>query len=142
MEIETTTDYQKVKVANKIKKMFGHINPRTSMELCPIRDIMALSSDKWSILIFLYLGFFPVLRFNELKKKVYGISNKVLSERLKTLDRDGYISRKMYSEVPIRVEYQLTDFGHSYLKKLLELTEWVDTYKETIQENRLKYKAS
>lgn len=142
MEIETTTDYQKVKVANKIKKMFGHINPKTSMQLCPIRDIMALSSDKWSILIFLYLGFFPVLRFNELKKKVYGISNKVLSERLKTLDRDGYISRKMYPEVPIRVEYQLTDFGHSYLKKLLELTEWVDTYKETIQENRLKYKAS
>ncbi|NJB72691.1 DNA-binding HxlR family transcriptional regulator [Saonia flava] len=141
MEVETVTDYQKVKVAKKIKKMFGHINPQTSIELCPIRDIMALASDKWSILIILYLGFFPVLRFNQLKKKVFGISNKVLSERLKTLERDGYLSRKAYAEVPIRVEYQLTNFGHSYLQKLLDLTEWVDTYKDIIRENRLKYGA-
>lgn len=142
MKMETITDYQKLKVAKKIKEMFGSANQKMKPELCPIRDIMALSSDKWSILIFLYLGFFPVLRFNELKKKVYGISNKVLSERLKTLERDGYLSRKMYPEVPIRVEYKLTDFGHSYLQKLLELTEWVDKYKNTIRENRLKYKAS
>lgn len=142
MEIETITDYQKLKVAKKIKEMFGAGNPNVEPELCPIRDIMAMSSDKWSILIFLYLGFFPVLRFNELKKKVFGISNKVLSERLKTLERDGYISRRMYPEVPIRVEYKLTDFGHSYVQKLLELTEWVNKYKDTIRENRLKYKAS
>lgn len=142
MKTETITDYQKVKVARKIKEMFGPASPNVKSELCPIRDIMALSSDKWSILIFLYLGYFPVLRFNELKKKVYGISNKVLSERLKTLERDGYISRKMYPEVPIRVEYRLTDFGHSYVRKLLELTEWVNKYKDTIRENRLKYKAS
>ncbi len=142
MKIETITDYQKLKVAKKIKEMFGAANTNVEAELCPIRDIMAMSSDKWSILIFLYLGFFPVLRFNELKKKVFGISNKVLSERLKTLERDGYISRKMYPEVPIRVEYKLTDFGHSYVQKLLELTEWVNKYKDTIRENRLKYKAS
>lgn len=142
MEKVTVADFQKVKSAKKIKKMFGHINPKTSMELCPIRDIMALASDKWSILIFLYLGCFPVLRFNALKKKVYGISNKVLSERLKTLEKDGYLIREMYPEVPIRVEYQLTDLGHSYLEKLLELTEWVDGHKDVITENRLKYKTS
>jgi len=139
MQMETITENQKIKVAKKIKKMFGHID-RTTIEYCPIRDVMALASDKWSILIILYLGYYPILRFNQLKKYVYGISNKVLSERLKTLEADGYITRKLYPEVPIRVEYGLTDFGHSYLQKLIELTEWVNNYSDVIMENRKNYK--
>ncbi len=139
MEIETITEDQKVMTAKKIKKMFGHINPKDHPEYCPIKDVMALASDKWSILIIIYLGYYPVLRFNQLKKKVYGISNKVLSERLKLLEGDGYLARKMYPEVPVRVEYQLTDFGHSYLEKLLELTEWVTRYGDTIMANRTSY---
>lgn len=139
MEIETVTDYQKVKSANKIKKMFGHLNPDDMPEFCPIRDVMAVTSDKWSILIVLYLGFFPILRFNQLKKKISDISNKMLSERLKVLEADGYLSRTMYPEVPIRVEYQLTDFGHSYLEKLLELTEWSEKHSNTIIKNRKKF---
>ncbi|NAS14267.1 transcriptional regulator [Flavobacteriaceae bacterium R33] len=139
MEMETITEDQKVMTAKKIKKMFGHINPKDHPEYCPIKDVMALASDKWSILIIIYLGYYPVLRFNQLKKKVYGISNKVLSERLKLLEGDGYLNRKMYPEVPVRVEYQLTDFGHSYLEKLLELTEWVTTYSDMIMANRSRY---
>ena len=139
MDIETITENQKITTAKKIKKMFGHINPKDPPEYCPIRDVMALASDKWSILIVLYLGYYPKLRFNELKKKVYGISSKVLSERLKMLEADGYLSRKMYPEVPIRVEYSLTDFGHSYLRKLLELTEWVQTYSDQVISNRSNY---
>jgi len=133
--MKTITDNQKIKVAKKLKKMFGHMD-RRQMEYCPIRDVMALASDKWSILIILYLGYYPVMRFNHIKKRVYGISNKVLSERLKMLETDGYISRTMYPEVPIRVEYALTDFGHSYLKKLIDLTEWVTEYSDVIVESR------
>lgn len=140
MQTDTITENQRLKNAKKIKKMFGHIDPRLA-EYCPIRDVMALASDKWSILIILYLGYYPVLRFNKLKKYVYGISNKVLSERLKNLEADGYIFREMYPEVPIRVEYGLTDFGHSYLQKLIELTEWVNNYSDVIMENRAKYNA-
>ncbi|QCX01009.1 helix-turn-helix transcriptional regulator [Aggregatimonas sangjinii] len=139
METETITENQKVRVAKKLKKMFGHMD-RREMEYCPIRDVMALASDKWSILIILYLGYFPILRFNQLKKKVYGISNKVLSERLKILEADGYLSRQMYPEVPIRVEYQLTTFGHSYLLKLIDLSEWVTTYSDQIIDNRKRFK--
>ena len=135
MHIETITENQKVKAAKKLEKMFGHID-RHQMEYCPIRDVMALASDKWSILIILYLGYFPILRFNQLQKKVYGISNKVLSERLKSLESDGYLSRKVYAEVPMRVEYQLTNFGHSYLLKLIDLTEWITTYSETVIKKR------
>lgn len=139
MKLETSTDNHNVTAAKKIKKMFGHIDPRNPPEICPIRDVMALASDKWSILIVLYLGYFPVLRFNQLKIYVYGISNKVLSERLKMLEMDGYLSRTMYPEVPIRVEYTLTDFGHSYLEKLLVLTEWITKYSDTIVANRHKF---
>ena len=135
MHIETITENQKVKAAKKLEKMFGHID-RRQMEYCPIRDVMALASDKWSILIILYLGYFPILRFNQLQKKVYGISNKVLSERLKSLESDGSLSRKVYAEVPMRVEYQLTNFGHSYLLKLIDLTEWITTYSETVIKKR------
>ncbi|MEK6154504.1 helix-turn-helix domain-containing protein [Flavobacteriaceae bacterium 3-367] len=119
--------------------MFGHVNPKDPPEICPIRDVMALASDKWSILIILYLGYFPVLRFNELKRKVYGISGKILSERLKSLEVDGYLSRELFPEVPIRVEYRLTDFGHSYLQKLMELTEWAEKYSNRVITNRAKH---
>lgn len=133
--METITENQKLRASKKLKKMFRNMDIR-QMEYCPIRDVMALASDKWSILIILYLGYYPVLRFNAIKKKVYGISNKVLSERLKMLEADGYLTRTMYPEVPIRVEYALTDFGHSYLQKLIELTEWVTTYGDIIMQRR------
>lgn len=141
MQIETITEHQKLKAAKKLKKMFGHVDQRDPNLVCPIRDVMALASDKWSILIILYLGYYPILRFNALKKKVYGISNKVLSERLKQLEGDGYLKRTMYPEVPIRVEYQLTDFGHSYLQKLIELTEWAQLHKDAVINNRHSYGA-
>ena len=139
MEMETITDNQKSRVAKRIKKMFDHVDFKDQPEYCPIRHVMALASDKWSILIILYLGYFPVLRFNKLKKYVDGISSKVLSERLKVLEADGYLSRTMYPEVPVRVEYALTDFGHSYLQKLLDLTEWVTLYSDTILESRKQF---
>ena len=139
MEIETITDNQKVIAAKKLKKMFGHFDLKDTALICPIRDVMALASDKWSILIILWLGYFPILRFNELKKKVYGISNKVLSERLKHLEGDGYLKRTMYPEVPVRVEYELTNFGHSYLEKLIDLTEWAEMHKDAVISNRTKF---
>lgn len=119
--------------------MFGHIDYKNPPELCPVRDVMSVASDQWSALIILWLGYFPVLRFNKLKKFVYGISNKVLSQRLKTLEADGYIARKAYAEVPVRVEYSLTEFGQNYVEKLLELTEWMQTHSPKVMANREKY---
>ncbi len=139
MEKETIVDNQRVATGKKLKKMFGHIDYRNPPELCVIRDVVSLTSDKWSILILLYLGYFPVLRFNKLKKYVYGISNKVLSERLKVLEGNGYIKRQMYPEVPIRVEYSLTPFGQKYVAKLLELTEWMQLNNPIILSNKQKF---
>ena len=79
------------------------------------------------------------MRFSEIKKKVYGISSKTLTERLKALERDGYLNRKAYNQVPIKVEYSLTSFGEKYLEQLLNLTEWIDKEAPTIIKKRIKF---
>ncbi|MEM0932171.1 MAG: helix-turn-helix domain-containing protein [Bacteroidota bacterium] len=137
--METLAENQKVRITKKLEKMFGHIDYKHPPELCPVRDVMSVASDQWSVLIILWLGYFKTLRFNKLKKYVYGISNKVLSQRLKVLEADGYISRKAFAEVPIRVEYSLTEFGHSYVERLLELTEWMQMNSPKVLANREKY---
>ncbi len=108
----------------RLKNLHELISARNS-EACPIRDVFSTVSDKWSILIFFNLGVHPKLRFNELKKSIKGISSKILTERLKRLERDGYIQREVFMEVPIKVEYQLSDFGQQYLEKALGLVEWI-----------------
>ncbi len=137
--METVIENQRDRTSRKLEKMFGHIDYKNPPELCPVRDVMSVASDQWSTLILLWLGYFPVLRFNKLKKYVYGISNKVLSQRLKVLEADGYIERNAYPEVPIRVEYNLSDFGQSYVERLLELTEWMQKNSPKVLANREKY---
>ena len=137
--METIADNQDIKRKEKLEKMFGHIDYKNPPELCPVRDVMSVASDQWSTLIILWLGYYDKLRFNKLQKYVYGISNKVLSQRLKVLEADGYVSRKAYVEVPIRVEYSLTDFGQAYVEKLLELTEWMQKNSPKVLANREKY---
>ena len=70
---------------------------------------------------------------------LYGVSSKRLTERLKHLEKDGYILRKMFSEVPIRVEYQLTEFGYNYLNKLIDITEWISLSMPEIVKHRYKF---
>jgi len=136
---ETVADNQSVIIEKKLKKIFGHIDPNNPPEVCPIRDILSPVSDKWSILIIIFTGAYRKLRFNEIKKKVYGISSKTLTERLKTLERDGYLNRKAYNQVPIKVEYSLTSFGEKYLEQILNLTEWIDKEAPEIIKQRIKF---
>lgn len=108
----------------RLKNLHELISARNS-EACPIRDVFSTVFDKWSILIFFNLGVHPKLRFNELKKSIKDISSKILTERLKRLERDGYIQREVFMEVPIKVEYQLSDFGQKYSEKALGRVEWI-----------------
>lgn len=138
---ETVVDNQLVGVKEKLKNTFGHLDPTNPPEVCPIRDILSVASDKWSILIILFLGGHDKLRFNELKKYLYGVSSKSLSQRLKTLERDGYLKREVFPEVPIRVEYELTKFGYEYLDKLIQLVEWIDINVPEVVKQRNNYDA-
>lgn len=108
-------------------------------QLCPVRDIMARFGDKWSIYVILNLGKQERLRFNELKSMISGISQRMLTVTLRSLEEDGLLSRTVYPEIPPRVEYALTELGRDLLQKLLHLTEWAQNNIEQVLEARARY---
>ena len=93
---------------------------------CPIRNILARISDKWSLLVIYTLdksGKEPV-RFKELQRQIPDISQKMLTVTLRTLEEDGYVTRTIYPEVPPRVEYSLTGRTKSLLPHINSLIGW------------------
>lgn len=135
----TNIDYHHVEIKKKLEKIFNY-DPSIPIETCPIRDVLSVASDKWSILIVLFIGGHKVLRFSDLKSLIRGISAKVLTERLRSLEKDGYLKRQVFPEVPLRVEYQLTPFGLRYLDKLIILSEWIKDEVPIVIQSRFAYK--
>jgi DNA-binding HxlR family transcriptional regulator len=94
---------------------------------CPSRKLLDLIGGRWTILIFGALEGGPQ-RFSQLSRRLGGVSPKVLTQVLRNLERDGLVSRKIYAEVPPRVEYTLTDLGRDLLQPLHCLRVWVETH--------------
>ncbi|NVP56315.1 winged helix-turn-helix transcriptional regulator [Mycoplana rhizolycopersici] len=88
------------------------------------REILDRVGDKWSLSVIGALRAGP-LRFNELKKQVTGISQRMLTLTLRYLERDGLVTRTMFATIPPRVDYALTPLGFKLLKPVCELVEWV-----------------
>ena len=105
---------------------------------CPIRNVVAHVGDKWSILIFFALVDGPD-RFNSLKSRIEGISQRMLTQTLRDLERDGYVKRTVYPEVPVKVEYELTALGSGMTKSLWNLVSWADKHREDIGQAREAY---
>ena len=91
---------------------------------CPIRNIIARITDKWSLLVLYFLEQKEVLRFNDLWRQIPDISQKMLTSTLRHLEEDGIISRELFAEVPPRVEYRLTKRGKSLLPLMDALFAW------------------
>ncbi|WP_423146765.1 winged helix-turn-helix transcriptional regulator [Rubrolithibacter danxiaensis] len=91
---------------------------------CPIKDVLDRVADKWSIYAITKLGCNGKMRFNELKKAISGISQRMLTVTLRHLEEDGLISRTIYPEIPPRVEYELTELGRGLLQQLVSLSKW------------------
>jgi DNA-binding HxlR family transcriptional regulator len=106
---------------------------------CPVRQVLDRIGDKWSTLIILILGENGVMRFNEIGAAIGDISQKMLTATLRNLEADGLVSRKMYPEIPPRVEYKLTELGRSLLPLIRQLQVWADEKFEAIKKNRKKY---
>lgn len=102
---------------------------RTKEELpeCPVATTVGLIGSKWKLLIIRNLLVRP-WRFNELKKNLDGISQKVLTASLRSMEDDGIIERKVYPEIPPRVEYSLSNLGESMRPILLAMQEWGTNY--------------
>lgn len=107
-------------------------------EDCPIRNVIAQIGDKWSILILFSLVDEPD-RFNSLKSRIEGISQRMLTQTLRDLERDGYVNRTVYPEVPVKVEYALTELGKGLAKALWKLVSWANTYHDDIKIARKEY---
>jgi DNA-binding HxlR family transcriptional regulator len=98
----------------------------TKCEIMPIWEVLG---KRWSLLILKNLSTKEVIRFNELKKSLNGISSTVLSERLLDLERNGLVRKKIYAEVPPRVEYSLTMQARELETILKELSRWCGRWK-------------
>lgn len=104
---------------------------------CPIRNILARISDKWSILVLFTLNQSALMRFNALQKNIPDISQKMLTVTLRTLEEDGFVKRQVYAEVPPRVEYSLTDRAISLLPHINSLIVWAKENMDTILTDRI-----
>ncbi|MAP94049.1 MAG: PadR family transcriptional regulator [Ponticaulis sp.] len=94
------------------------------LEVCPSRMVMEMLADKWKLLVFHSLRQKSVLRNGELMRMINGISQKMLTQTLRSLERDGLISRYDYQEVPPRVEYRLTELGKSLCEPIHLISTW------------------
>ncbi len=104
---------------------------------CPIRNILARISDKWSILVLFTLNQSTLMRFNALQKNIPDISQKMLTMTLRTLEEDGFVKRQVYAEVPPRVEYSLTDRAISLLPHINSLIVWAKENMNAILTDRI-----
>lgn len=104
----------------------------TGIESCPIRNVIARFSGKWSILVLCVLSENEATRFNEVGKAIPDISPKVLTDTLKNLESAGLVSRKLYAEIPPKVEYSLTELGKSLMPHIESLVGWAIENFETI----------
>ncbi|WP_328609194.1 helix-turn-helix transcriptional regulator [Amycolatopsis sp. NBC_00345] len=91
---------------------------------CPSRDLLDRIGDKWSILVLGELGKEGACRFTQLRNRLSGVSEKMLTQTLRALERDGLVRRTVYPAVPVRVEYELTPLGVTLRAPLKALTEW------------------
>lgn len=104
----------------------------------PIREILDRVGDKWSLYIIATLHGGP-LRFNEIKREVDGISQRMLTLTLRSLERDGLLVRSVSSSVPLRVDYELTAMGHSLRTPIVGLITWAIDNRASMEKARAGY---
>ncbi len=102
---------------------------KNELPKCPVEVTLSLISDRWKVLIIRDL-LNGTKRFGELRKSVGNVSQKVLTANLRSMENDGLIKRKVYAQVPPKVEYSLTETGLSLKSVLMSMEEWGLKYKE------------
>ena len=116
-------------------------NIRDTGDCRAISGVLARIGDKWSVLIVSRLGMRP-MRFNELKREIGGISQRMLTLTLRGLERDGLITRTIFATIPPRVDYELTPLGRSLLEPVMGLSAWALKNIGRIEAARVKFDGS
>jgi DNA-binding HxlR family transcriptional regulator len=105
-----------------------------------VSEVLSRIGDKWTVLVVEILGCGPA-RFNELRRKIGGISQKMLTTTLRQLERDGMLTRTVYPTIPPRVDYELTELGRELLVPVRTLGEWARANMGRINDARERYDA-
>lgn len=108
---------------------------------CPTRSLLDRIGDKWTVLVVSALGGGP-LYFGELRRAVGGIAPKVMTAVLRSLERDGMVSRRVYTASPLRVEYDLTPLGRSLLAVVDGLRQWAERNMDKVGRARARHAAT
>jgi DNA-binding HxlR family transcriptional regulator len=108
---------------------------------CPLRIVLDRIADKWTVMVMSLLSGGKPWRFSELRRAIEGISQKMLTQTLRELERDGLISRTIYPEVPPRVEYTLTTLGQTLCGPIAQLGEWARVHFEEINRAQAAFDA-
>lgn len=104
---------------------------KISLPACPVEMTLQMIGNKWKIFVLREL--LPgARRFGELQKSIPNISQKVLTQNLRSMEKDGLIVRKVFAEVPPRVEYRLTELGHTLKPVIAAMLDWGVSYKERL----------
>ncbi|MGD8167236.1 winged helix-turn-helix transcriptional regulator [Herbiconiux sp. P16] len=103
-----------------------------------VRDIFTMTGDRWSMRVISVLGDGPQ-RFTRLMAAVDGISHRMLTRTVRSLERDGLVSRRSYAESPPRVEYSLTPLGETVIEPVLAFIRWTHAHQTEIEESRARF---
>ncbi len=107
-------------------------------ENCPYRDVIDRIGDKWSLLVLAVLEQRPT-RFNEIRRTIGDITQRMLTNTLRNLERDGYVIRTLESDRPIKVSYRLSELGQSAVKATQHLIDWAEANHDAINQKRKEY---
>ena len=112
--------------------------PDPFQALCPTRRVLDRIGDTWAVLILIALDD-GTLRFNELRRRIENISQKMLSQTLKSLERDGLVRREVFATVPVTVEYSLTELGRTLAQTVNQLTLWAEAHIGEVEAAQQRY---
>ncbi|MFT4123032.1 MAG: helix-turn-helix domain-containing protein [Microbacteriaceae bacterium] len=119
----------------------GNIEMQAPLEYvddCPVREVLDRVGDKWSVFVIVRLGE-RTYRFNELQRSIEGISQRMLTITVRSLERDGLVKRTVYATVPPRVDYELTELGKTLLIPLTALSAWANDHRNDIRAARVEH---
>jgi DNA-binding HxlR family transcriptional regulator len=124
--------------AKKKVEEFLRALPLNPASLCPVKDVLHTVADKWSMLVMMVLGTKETMRFTELKTAIRGISQKMLTATLRDLESYGLVSRRVYAQIPPKVEYTITPIGTAFLQHLVVMLDWACGSMQELKRQRKK----
>lgn len=114
-------------------------DPEVFIANCPVQRVLESIADKWSVIVIYALSKQKTRRYSELQRLIGGISQKMLTQTLRKLERDGLVERQVYPVVPPKVEYSLTPLGQTLTKVLESICEWARVHWDEIEAARVRY---